>query len=88
VNDGLRLTRFVIMRLREVSTEVCRPLPVTLRTGSRNQHTFAPRSGGKLTRDGVRYATPFNFLAHRWLVRPEVENIFAFCPRRNQSQHV
>ena len=41
-------------------------------------HTFEPRDGGTLARDHVHYAVPFDFIAHRWLVRPDVEKIFAF----------
>jgi ligand-binding SRPBCC domain-containing protein len=41
-------------------------------------HTFEPHDGGTLARDVVRYAVPFDCIAHRWLVRPDVEKIFAF----------
>ncbi len=43
-----------------------------------HEHTFAARDGGTLARDVVRYAVPLDFLTHRWLVRPDVEKIFAF----------
>lgn len=43
-----------------------------------HEHTFTARDGGTLTRDVVRYAAPFDFLVHRWLVRPDVERIFAY----------
>ncbi|MDP9004680.1 MAG: SRPBCC family protein [Verrucomicrobiota bacterium] len=43
-----------------------------------HEHTFAERDGGTLVRDRVRYAVPFDFLAHKFLVRPDVERIFAF----------
>ncbi len=43
-----------------------------------HEHTFTARDGGTLTRDVVRYAAPFDFLVHRWLVRPDVESIFAY----------
>ena len=43
-----------------------------------HEHTFEPRDGGTLARDHVRYAVPWDFLVHRWLVRPDVEKIFAF----------
>ena len=43
-----------------------------------HEHTFEAREGGTLTRDLVRYATPFDFLVHRWLVRPDVEKIFSY----------
>ncbi|MCB1236397.1 MAG: hypothetical protein KDM91_15125, partial [Verrucomicrobiae bacterium] len=41
-----------------------------------HEHIFEPRDGGTLARDTVRYAVPFDFLAHRWLVRPDIERIF------------
>ena len=43
-----------------------------------HEHTFEARDGGTLARDRVRYAVPFDFLAHRWLVRPDIERIFRF----------
>jgi ligand-binding SRPBCC domain-containing protein len=43
-----------------------------------HEHTFAARDGGTLARDLVRYAVPFDFIAHRWLVRPDVETIFKY----------
>jgi ligand-binding SRPBCC domain-containing protein len=43
-----------------------------------HEHAFEPRDGGTLTRDVVRYAVPFDFIAHRWLVRPDIEKIFQF----------
>lgn len=43
-----------------------------------HEHTFEARGGGTLARDMVHYAVPFDFIAHRWLVRPDVEKIFAF----------
>jgi ligand-binding SRPBCC domain-containing protein len=41
-------------------------------------HTFEPCDGGTLARDHVLYAVPFDFIAHRWFVRPDIENIFHF----------
>jgi ligand-binding SRPBCC domain-containing protein len=41
-----------------------------------HEHTFEARDGGTLERDQVRYAVPFDFIAHRWFVRPDVERIF------------
>jgi ligand-binding SRPBCC domain-containing protein len=41
-------------------------------------HTFEACDGGTLARDCVRYAVPFDFLVHRWLVQPDIEKIFAF----------
>ena len=43
-----------------------------------HEHTFEPHDGGTLTCDHVRYAAPFDFLTHRWLVRPDLEKIFAY----------
>jgi ligand-binding SRPBCC domain-containing protein len=43
-----------------------------------HEHTFEARDGGTLARDVVRYAVPLDFLAHAWLVRPDVERIFEF----------
>lgn len=43
-----------------------------------HEHSFEARDGGTLARDRVRYAVPFDFLVHRWLVRPDVESIFQF----------
>lgn len=41
-----------------------------------HEHTFEGRDGGTLARDYVRYAAPFDWLLHRWLVRPDIERIF------------
>jgi ligand-binding SRPBCC domain-containing protein len=43
-----------------------------------HEHTFESRPGGTLARDVVRYAVPFDFLAHHWFVRPDVERIFQY----------
>ena len=43
-----------------------------------HEHTFEPRDSGTLARDRVCYAVPLDWLTHRWLVRPDVEKIFAF----------
>ncbi len=43
-----------------------------------HEHTFEPYNGGTVARDLVRYAVPFDALLHRWLVRPDIEKIFAF----------
>ena len=43
-----------------------------------HEHKFEARDGGTLARDAVRYAVPFDFMAHRWLVRPDVEKIFQY----------
>jgi ligand-binding SRPBCC domain-containing protein len=43
-----------------------------------HEHTFEASDGGTLARDVVRYAVPFDSIAHRWLVRPDVERIFQY----------
>ena len=43
-----------------------------------HEHTFETQDGGTLVRDRVHYAVPMDFLIHHWLVRPDVEKIFAF----------
>lgn len=43
-----------------------------------HEHTFEARDGGTLARDHVRYAVPFDLIAHRWIVRPDIEKIFAY----------
>jgi hypothetical protein len=43
-----------------------------------HEHTFVARDGGTLASDNVQYAVPFDFLAHRWIVRPDVERIFRY----------
>lgn len=43
-----------------------------------HEHTFELADGGTSARDVVRYAVPFDFLVHRWLVRPDVESIFQY----------
>ena len=43
-----------------------------------HEHTLEARDGGTLACDVVRYAVPFYFIAHRWLVRPDVEKIFKY----------
>ena len=43
-----------------------------------HEHTFEARDGGTLARDSVRYAVPFDFLVHRWLVAGDIQRIFAY----------
>ena len=40
-------------------------------------HSFVPKDGGTLCLDRVEYAVPGGSLVNRWLVRPDVERIFA-----------
>ncbi|MEI7733539.1 MAG: SRPBCC family protein [Verrucomicrobiota bacterium] len=51
-----------------------------------HEHTFEARDGGTLTRDVVRYAVPFDFILHGWLVRPDVEKIFRYRARALQQR--
>ena len=51
-----------------------------------HEHTFELRDGRTLARDVVRYAVPFDFLTHRWLVRPDIEKIFAYRTRALQKR--
>lgn len=43
-----------------------------------HEHTFEAKGGGTLVRDRVHYAVPFDWLVHRWLVRPDIERIFRY----------
>jgi ligand-binding SRPBCC domain-containing protein len=43
-----------------------------------HEHTFEARDSGTLVRDHVRYAVPFDLFVHKWLVRPDIERIFAY----------
>jgi ligand-binding SRPBCC domain-containing protein len=42
-----------------------------------HEHTFEECDGGTLMRDWVRYAVPFDFIAHWLVVRRDIERIFA-----------
>lgn len=46
-----------------------------------HEHEFREVPGGTLATDRVRYAVAMDWLVHRWLVRPDVERIFAFRKR-------
>lgn len=43
-----------------------------------HEHTFEARSGGTLARGRVRYAVPFDFIAHLIFVRRDIARIFEF----------
>ena len=48
-------------------------------------HEFQSRNGGTLVCDNVRYAVPFDWLLHKFVVRPDVQRIFSYradCLRR------
>lgn len=42
-------------------------------------HAFEPYDGGTIARGHVRYATPFDWLVHRCLVRSDIQSFFKFC---------
>jgi ligand-binding SRPBCC domain-containing protein len=41
-------------------------------------HSFQSGNGGTLVSDDVRYAVPFDWLLHKFVVRPDVERIFTY----------
>jgi ligand-binding SRPBCC domain-containing protein len=43
-----------------------------------HEHTFVSHDGGTKVCDLVTYAAPLDFLTHRFLVRPDIEKIFAY----------
>jgi ligand-binding SRPBCC domain-containing protein len=43
-----------------------------------HEHTFIPERGGTSVRDRVQYAAWGGGLVHRWLIRPDLDRIFAF----------
>jgi ligand-binding SRPBCC domain-containing protein len=43
-----------------------------------HRHEFEEKDGGTEIRDIVRYAVPFGFLVHGWLVAPDVRRIFTY----------
>lgn len=43
-----------------------------------HEHTFEPHEGGTKIRDSVGYAVAWDFLVHRFFVRPDIEKIFQF----------
>ena len=43
-----------------------------------HEHTFEPDGAGTLARDVVRYAVPFDFIAHPLFVKPDIARIFAY----------
>jgi ligand-binding SRPBCC domain-containing protein len=51
-----------------------------------HEHRFSEQNGGTLASDHVRYAVPFDFLVHRWLVKPDIERIFQFRAATLQKQ--
>lgn len=51
-----------------------------------HEHLFEQRGTGTLVKDRVSYAVPGGALVNRFLVRPDVERIFAF--RRQKLQEL
>jgi ligand-binding SRPBCC domain-containing protein len=47
-----------------------------------HEHNFEPRDEGTLVRDHIRYAVPFDWILHEFVVRPDVERIFAYRAER------
>lgn len=43
-----------------------------------HEHIFQEKDGGTLVIDHVRYSVPFDFFAHRFFVKPDIDKIFAF----------
>ena len=43
-----------------------------------HEHRFEERGAGTLVHDHVRYAVPFDFLSHRFFIRPDIERIFSY----------
>jgi len=43
-----------------------------------HRHAFEPKDGGTLASDFVRYAVPFDCIAHPLFVRRDIERIFAY----------
>lgn len=48
----------------------------------RHEHRFIEQDGGTLCVDRVEYRVPLDALVHRWMVKPDLDRIFAF--RREQ----
>ena len=48
----------------------------------RHEHTFVERDAGTLMVDHVEYDTPGGSFVHRFLVRPDLEKIFAYRRQR------
>jgi ligand-binding SRPBCC domain-containing protein len=48
----------------------------------RHEHRFSERDEGTMLSDRVEYAVLFDSVVHRWLVRPDIERIFAFRTKK------
>lgn len=51
-----------------------------------HEHTFRTHPEGTWMRDEVRYRVPLDWMVHGWLVRPDIERIFAFRSSVIQKQ--
>ena len=47
-----------------------------------HEHRFEERDGGTLMHDHVRYAGRFDFLIHRFFIRPDIDHIFAYREKK------
>lgn len=47
-----------------------------------HEHSFEEKDDGTIVRDFVRYAVPFDFAVHRFLVRPDLGRIFDYRHRK------
>ena len=47
-----------------------------------HEHRFEERNNGTLVRDHVRYAVLFDFLIHRFFIRPDIERIFGYREKK------
>ena len=43
-----------------------------------HEHTFTPQGAGTLAKDKVQYAAAGGALVHRWLIKPDLDRIFAY----------
>lgn len=91
--DGsfMRLFRFIAGGNDAKQKKIAMTTPVLMSGGGTNatmtfvlptklihEHTFEPRDGGTLAPDQVRYVVAFDWLLHRWFVRPDIEKLFLF----------
>ena len=47
-----------------------------------HEHRFEERNKGTLVRDHVCYAVLFDFLIHRFFIRPDIERIFGYREKK------
>ena len=60
-----------------VDEQLCGPYRLWI-----HEHHFEERCGGTLVHDDVRYAVLFDFLMHRFFIRPDIERIFAWREKK------